>query len=92
MSKVQIKFSINCNYFSNGSTRVYFETVFSLDESSKFASPQVLAEKEWTLGTQVAKIINDEIEKGNQVIVYWSEEKLLCACICFQRETDTCFP
>ena len=74
--KVQVKKkSINCNNFSKGSTVVYFDMVFSLDADSESIVPEVQAEKEWSLGTQAAKTVNEEIAKGNPVIFRWTAEK-----------------
>ena len=59
--------------------------VFSLDEDSESIVPEVQAEKEWSLGTQAAKTVNEEIAKGNPVIFRWSDRKknLKWASICF---------
>ena len=38
--------------------------------------PEVLAEKEWNLGTQVVKVVNDEIAKGNPFICAEQTDKI----------------
>ena len=58
--------------------------VFSLDEHSESIVPEILAKKEWSLGTQVAKVVNDEIAKGNLLSSAGQTDKILkWASICF---------